>query len=171
LVSRFNVLKSFNYTPNLFYKKLFKSEINSFCIWTQVCKSLSSEESWGSSEEGYQYRARYTLPPPPEAAPVTKSADPPRDKIMAPNEETITTAPAAGSPVPPLGALLPRVTRSVYDEEEEEEELVPSVPLASEDSDLGESGDFESYSDADPEEEETGATKTTDDDVDIVTLK
>jgi hypothetical protein len=136
-----------------------------------VCKSLSSEESWGSSEEGYQYRARYTLPPPPEAAPVTKSADP-RAKNMAPNEET-TTAPAAGSPIPPLGALLPRVTRSVYDEEEEEEEeLVPSVPLASEDSDLGESGDFESYSDAEEEEETTtGATKTTDDDVDIVTLK
>ncbi len=136
----------------------------------QVCKSLSSEESWGSSEEGYQYRARYTLPP-PEAAPVTKSADPPCGKIMAPNDETLTTAPPAGSPIPPLGALLPRVTRSVYDEEEEEEELVPSVPLASEDSDLGESGDFESYSDADPEEEETGTTKTTDDDVDIVTLK
>ncbi len=136
-----------------------------------MCKSLSSEESWGSSEEGYQYRARYTLPPPPEAAPVTttRSADP-RDK-MAPNEETIA-APTTGSPIPPLGALLPRVTRSVYDEEEEEEELVPSVPLASEDSDLGESGDFESYSDAEEEEEETGATKkTTDDDVDVVTLK
>ena len=60
----------------------------------------------------------------------------------------------------------------MYDEEEEEEELGPSVPLASEDSDLGESGDFESYSDAEEEEEETGATKkTTDDDVDVVTLK
>ena len=38
--------------------------------------------------------------------------------------------------------------------EAEEEELVPSVPLASEDSDLGESGDFESFSDGDPVEEE-----------------
>ncbi len=34
LVSSFNLLKSFNYTPYLFYKKRFKSEINSFCIWT-----------------------------------------------------------------------------------------------------------------------------------------
>ncbi len=33
LVSSFNLLQSFNYTPYLFYKKLFKSEINSFCIW------------------------------------------------------------------------------------------------------------------------------------------
>ncbi len=35
LVSSFNLSQSFNYTPYLFYKKLFKSEINSFCIWTQ----------------------------------------------------------------------------------------------------------------------------------------
>jgi hypothetical protein len=34
LVSSFNLSKSFNYTPYLFYKKWFKSEINSFCIWT-----------------------------------------------------------------------------------------------------------------------------------------
>ncbi len=36
LVSRFsfNLLQSFNYTPYLFYKNRFKSEINSFCIWT-----------------------------------------------------------------------------------------------------------------------------------------
>jgi hypothetical protein len=34
LVSSFNISQSFNYTPYLFYKKLFKSEINSFCIWT-----------------------------------------------------------------------------------------------------------------------------------------
>ncbi len=31
----FNLLQSFNYTPYLFYKKRFKSEINSFYIWTQ----------------------------------------------------------------------------------------------------------------------------------------
>ncbi len=31
----FNLSQSFNYTPYLFYKKQFKSEINSFCIWTQ----------------------------------------------------------------------------------------------------------------------------------------
>ena len=35
LVSSFNLSQSFNCTPYLFYKKLFKSEINSFCIWTQ----------------------------------------------------------------------------------------------------------------------------------------
>jgi hypothetical protein len=34
LVSGFNLSQSFNYTPYLFYKKRFKSEINSFCIWT-----------------------------------------------------------------------------------------------------------------------------------------
>ena len=35
MVNSFNLLQSFNYMPNLFYKKRFKSEINSFCIWTQ----------------------------------------------------------------------------------------------------------------------------------------
>ncbi len=30
----FSLLQSFNYTTYLFYKKRFKSEINSFCIWT-----------------------------------------------------------------------------------------------------------------------------------------
>jgi hypothetical protein len=34
LVSSFNLSQSFIYTPLLFYKKWFKSEINSFCIWT-----------------------------------------------------------------------------------------------------------------------------------------
>jgi hypothetical protein len=34
LVSSFNLSQSFNYTPYLFSKKWFKSEINSFCIWT-----------------------------------------------------------------------------------------------------------------------------------------
>ncbi len=34
LVSSFNFLRSFNYTPYLFYKKRFKSEIISFCLWT-----------------------------------------------------------------------------------------------------------------------------------------
>jgi hypothetical protein len=34
LVSSFNLSQSFIYTPLLFYKKQFKSEINSFCIWT-----------------------------------------------------------------------------------------------------------------------------------------
>jgi hypothetical protein len=34
LVTSFNLLQSFNYTPYPFYKKMFKSEINSFCIWT-----------------------------------------------------------------------------------------------------------------------------------------
>ncbi len=36
LVSSFNLSQSFNYTSYLFYKKRFKSEINSFCIWTQI---------------------------------------------------------------------------------------------------------------------------------------
>ncbi len=31
LFSSFNLSQSFNYTPFLFYKKRFKSEINSFC--------------------------------------------------------------------------------------------------------------------------------------------
>ncbi len=35
LVSRFNLVQSFRYTPYLFYKKRFKSEINSLCIWTR----------------------------------------------------------------------------------------------------------------------------------------
>jgi hypothetical protein len=34
LVGSFNLSQSFNYMPYLFYKKWFKSEINSFCIWT-----------------------------------------------------------------------------------------------------------------------------------------
>jgi hypothetical protein len=34
LVSSFNLLQSFNYTPYLFYIKRFKSEINAFCIRT-----------------------------------------------------------------------------------------------------------------------------------------
>ncbi len=40
LVSRFNLLQSFNNTPFLFEKKRFKSEINSFCIWTQIARLL-----------------------------------------------------------------------------------------------------------------------------------
>ncbi len=36
LVSSFNLFQSFDYTPYFFYKKRFKSEINSFCIWTLV---------------------------------------------------------------------------------------------------------------------------------------
>jgi hypothetical protein len=36
LVSSFNLSQSFSYTPYLFYKKRFKTEINSFCIWTLV---------------------------------------------------------------------------------------------------------------------------------------
>ncbi len=39
LVSSFNLSQTFNYTPYFFYKKLFKSEINSFCIWTQRAKA------------------------------------------------------------------------------------------------------------------------------------
>jgi hypothetical protein len=34
LVRSFNLSQSFNYTSYLFNKKRFKSEINSFCIWT-----------------------------------------------------------------------------------------------------------------------------------------
>jgi hypothetical protein len=34
LVSSFNLSQSFNYAPNLFWKKQFKSEINCFCIQT-----------------------------------------------------------------------------------------------------------------------------------------
>jgi hypothetical protein len=36
LVSCFNLLHSFNYTPYLFYKKRFKSELNSFCLWAMA---------------------------------------------------------------------------------------------------------------------------------------
>jgi len=36
LVSSFNLSQSFNYAHYLFSKKRFKSEINCFCIWTQV---------------------------------------------------------------------------------------------------------------------------------------
>jgi hypothetical protein len=40
LVSRFNLLQSFNYTPYLFYKKQFKSKISSFCIWALSFNSI-----------------------------------------------------------------------------------------------------------------------------------
>ncbi len=36
LVSSFNLSQSFNYTPYLLYKKRFKPDINSFCIWIQA---------------------------------------------------------------------------------------------------------------------------------------
>ena len=39
LVSSFNLSQSFDYMPYLFYKIRFKSEINSFCIWTRCCGS------------------------------------------------------------------------------------------------------------------------------------
>jgi hypothetical protein len=35
-----SILQSFNYTPYLFYKKRFISEINSFCIWTQSAELI-----------------------------------------------------------------------------------------------------------------------------------
>ncbi len=41
LVSTFNLSQSFNYMPYLFYKKRFKSEINSFCIWTPRVNRVS----------------------------------------------------------------------------------------------------------------------------------
>ncbi len=40
LVSSFNLSQSFNYTPHLFYKKPFKSEINCFCIQTQRYRQI-----------------------------------------------------------------------------------------------------------------------------------
>ncbi len=43
LVSCFNLSQSFNCTPYLFYKKRFKSEINSFCIWTLEVLENTSE--------------------------------------------------------------------------------------------------------------------------------
>ncbi len=52
-----------------------------------------------------------------------------------------------------MGLPSVRVRRSTL-KDDEEEELVPSVPLASEDSDLGESGDFESFSDGEEEARE-----------------
>ncbi len=42
LISRFNLSKSFNYTPYLFYMKCFKSEITSVRIWTQVPPSANA---------------------------------------------------------------------------------------------------------------------------------
>jgi hypothetical protein len=42
LVSSFNLSQSFTYTPYLFYKKRFKSEINSFYIWTLLLYSVVS---------------------------------------------------------------------------------------------------------------------------------
>ena len=116
-----------------------------------MCKSLSSEESWGSSEEGYQYRTRYTAKPNPSADLIRSTESPAKDA----KARDISPVEAVTSPLPAV-----KVTRSVY---AEEEELVPSVPLASEDSDLGESGDFESFSDGDPveeEEEEAGGLRT-----------
>jgi hypothetical protein len=47
LVSSFNLWQSFNYTPYLLYKKRFKSEIDSFCIWTlYVEESLVENCAW-----------------------------------------------------------------------------------------------------------------------------
>jgi hypothetical protein len=42
LVNRFNLSQSFNYAHYLFYNKLFKTEINCFCIRTQ--DTMSSME-------------------------------------------------------------------------------------------------------------------------------
>jgi hypothetical protein len=62
LVSSFNLSQSFNYTPFLFYSKRFKSEINSFCILTQIRrrgKEPFKEKGTVSEEEGplkWKYR-------------------------------------------------------------------------------------------------------------------
>jgi hypothetical protein len=48
VVRHFNLLQSFNYTTYL-YKKRFKSEINSFCIWTQL---TDIERGGGGREAG-----------------------------------------------------------------------------------------------------------------------
>ncbi len=45
LVSSLNISQSFNYTPYLFYKKRFNSEINSFCIWTPETVSPPETDS------------------------------------------------------------------------------------------------------------------------------
>jgi hypothetical protein len=65
LVSSFNLSQSFNYMPYLFYKKRFKSEIDSFCIWTlnvvYICIML------GGSFATLLYIAnRYSATPPAE---------------------------------------------------------------------------------------------------------
>jgi hypothetical protein len=49
LISRFNILQSFNYTPFLFYKKRFKSEIISFWLCTL---SWNFKESMGAINRG-----------------------------------------------------------------------------------------------------------------------
>ncbi len=49
-VSSFNLSQSFNYTPYLFYKKWFKSQISSFCIWT-----LDVEHGESASCSGQAY--------------------------------------------------------------------------------------------------------------------
>jgi hypothetical protein len=41
LVNCFNFSQSFNYAPYLFYKKPFKSEINSFCLWCGVAQLVA----------------------------------------------------------------------------------------------------------------------------------
>jgi len=43
LDNSFNLLQFFNYMPYLFYKKRLKSEINSFCIWTQYWADIQKE--------------------------------------------------------------------------------------------------------------------------------
>jgi hypothetical protein len=60
LVSSFNLLQSFNYTPYIFYKKLFKPEINSSCIWTlyfsycSTCYLLYGMMKEQAESEGYR---------------------------------------------------------------------------------------------------------------------
>jgi hypothetical protein len=54
LVSRFNLSQSFNYTPYLFYKKHFKSEINSFSIRALVLEAQIYDTSLKPQPAGAQ---------------------------------------------------------------------------------------------------------------------
>jgi hypothetical protein len=67
LVSIFNLTQSFNFTPYLVYKKRFKSEINSFCIWTR------------------QGQIKNFVPAYLTAATTVLSEGPPPRKVLSPN--------------------------------------------------------------------------------------
>jgi hypothetical protein len=61
LVSRFSLLQSFSYTHYLFYKKRFKKEINSFCIWILYPSSILSAHTPPCCQAGAEFSFDFLL--------------------------------------------------------------------------------------------------------------
>jgi hypothetical protein len=82
LVSSFNLSQSFNYTPNILYKKRFKSINGVQCTssyitkhgYTPTTNKVSSHHPWSNSEssswiiEDQAFSPSYDLAPPPSPA-------------------------------------------------------------------------------------------------------